>query len=305
MIQLDSNGYTARIDPSRGGSCVQLSRFGADVLRTPSTVGDYETEPFFYGTPLLFFPNRISNGQFEFEGRTYKIPINEPDTGCFLHGMLHETPFEVIRSQTDGVMLLYRATPQAPYLTFPHAFTLILEWSLSAEGLLQTVTFTNDSDENMPVALAFHTTFRLPFSDAGKADAVSMKLDTSLEFSRNMKNYLPDGGCTSEYPDKQSMEEGTFYPAPRRMSRLFKMGQKKELILTDPCAGVQVKYAALQGYDYWMFYNGIAPDFLCVEPQSWLSNCPNAPFAREETGFDFLVPGEKRVYKTLLNIERV
>ena len=190
MIQLDSNGYTARIDSSRGGSCVQLSRFGADVLRTPSTVEDYETEPFFYGTPLLFFPNRISNGQFEFEGRTYKLPINEPDTGCFLHGMLHETPFEVIRSQAEGVTLLYRATPQAPYLTFPHAFTLILEWSLSAEGLLQTVTISNDSDENMPVALAFHTTFRLPFSDEGRADAVSMKLDTSLEFSRNMKNYL-------------------------------------------------------------------------------------------------------------------
>lgn len=305
MIQLNSNGYTAHIDPSRGGSCVQLSRFGADVLRTPSTVKDYETEPFFYGTPLLFFPNRISNGQFDFEGRIYKLPINEPNTGCFLHGTLHETPFEVVNSQIDSVLLRYCATPQFPYLTFPHAFTLTLEWSLTSDGLLQTVTFTNNSDDNMPVALAFHTTFRLPFSDAGQANAVSMQMDTSLEFSRNMKNYLPDGGCASDYPDKQSMAEGTFFPAPHRMSRLFRMGEKKELVLTDPYAGVRVKYTALQGYDYWMFYNGIAPGFLCVEPQSWLSNCPNAPFAREETGFDFLAPGEKRVYKTLLNIERV
>lgn len=305
MIQLDSNGYTARIDPSRGGSCVQLSRFGADVLRTPASAEDYETEPFFYGTPLLFFPNRISEGQFEFEGRTYKLPINEPATGCFLHGTLHATPFEVVHIQENSVTLRYQATPQAPYLTFPHAFTLVLEWSLSANGLLQTVTFVNDSDANMPVALAFHTTFRLPFSSNGQANKVSMKLDTSLEFSRNMENYLPDGECKSEYPDKEAMEEGTFYPAPCRMSRLFKMGQEKDLILTDPCAGVRAKYTALQGYDYWMFYNGVAPDFLCVEPQSWLSNCPNAPFPQNETGFDFLASGEERTYKTVLSIEKI
>lgn len=305
MIELHSHGYTAQIDPQRGGNCVQLSRFGAEILRTPESIDDYKTGPFFYGTPLLFFPNRISDGKFEFEGRTYVLPVNEPATGCFLHGTLHETPFEVLAKSSDCVVLQYRATDEKPYLTFPHAFTVRLTWQLSEEGLRQKVTFTNDSDTNMPVALAFHTTFCLPFSQKSKAEVVSMQLDTSIEYSRNMKNYLPDGGYYTDYPEKQTMENGTFHPAPHRMSRFFKMGDSKELVLTDPMTGVRARYRALEGYDYWMVYNGISENFLSIEPQSWLSNCPNAPFPREETGFAYLKPLQSGIYETLLCIEKI
>lgn len=157
----------------------------------------------------------------------------------------------------------------------------------------------------MPVALAFHTTFHLPFCAESNTDAITMQLDTSIEYSRNMKNYLPDGGWAADYPQKQELSEGVFHPGPCRMSRFFKMGDRKELALTDPIAGVKMRYAALQGYDYWMVYNGIAADFLSVEPQSWLSNCPNAPFAREETGFAYLQPRESRTYETCMRIEKL
>lgn len=304
MIELQAFGYTAQIDPMRGGSCIKLSRFGADILRTPKSDADYETGPFFYGTPMLFFPNRISGGQFEFEDRVYTLPINEPNTGCFLHGTLHETPFKLISQTTDSVALEYQATSQNPYLTFPHAFTITLTWKLNDEGLNQEVIFTNNSDMNMPVALAFHTTFALPFSKLSHTDAILMQLDTSIEYSRNMKNYLPDGRWATDYENKQEFDEGTFHPGPCRMSRFFKMGNRKELVLTDPIAGVKAKYQALHGYNYWMVYNGISADFLSVEPQSWLSNCPNAPFPREQTGFSYLMPGENRSYETRLCIER-
>ena len=304
MIELLSHGYTAIINPLRGGSCIHLSRFGASILRTPKSEADYETGPYFYGTPLLFFPNRISGGQFEFEGRTYTLPITEPDTGCFLHGTLHETPFEIVSQQADRVMLQYQATADAPYLSFPHAFTLRLLWKLDEHGLSQQVTFTNDSERNMPIALAFHTTFSLPFVQQSHADNITMQLDTSAEYSRNLKNYLPDGGFFADYPQKQELDEGTFHPGPCRMSRFFKMGERKELVLTDPVAGIKAAYQALQGYDYWMVYNGIAADFLSVEPQTWLSNCPNAPFPREQTGFAYLEPRQSRTYQTRLSIER-
>lgn len=305
MIELQAGGYVALINPTRGGSCVHLSRFGASVLRTPESDIDYEMGPFFYGTPLLFFPNRISDGKFEFEGRTYTLPINEPDTGCFLHGTLHETQFEVVQQQNDSVELRYQATDEKPYLSFSHAFTLTLKWELDEAGLHQQVSFTNDSNLNMPIALAFHTTFQLPFCAESDANAITMQLDTSIEYSRNMKNYLPDGGWAADYPMKQELSEGVFHPGPCRMSRFFKMGDRKELVLTDPIAGVKMHYTALQGYDYWMVYNGLTADFLSVEPQSWLSNCPNAPFAREETGFSYLQPGESRTYETCMRIEKL
>ena len=48
-----------------------------------------------------------------------------------------------------------------------------------------------------------------------------------------------------------------------------------------------------------------SPGFICAEPQSWLTNCPNGPFPREETGFDFIVPGGSKVCETLMSIERI
>ncbi len=302
MLELHAEGYTALIDPEHGGNCVRLSRYGAEILRTPKSAADRDESPFFYGTPLLFFPNRISEGCFVFEGREYRLPVNEPSTGCFLHGTMHRTAFEVIRQNEQSASLRYLATDREPYLTFPHAFEVDQEWSFSPAGLRQTVTVTNRSRLDMPVALGSHTTFRLPFTADSRPDEITMRLDTGAEYSRNMQTYLPDGKVFTDYPDRDALRQGTFVPAPCRMSRLFRMGSSKTLTLTDPRGHVQMTYEALKGYHYWMVYNGLSPDFLCVEPQSWLSNCPNAPFPREETGFDCLMPGESRVYETLLSI---
>lgn len=304
MIELKAHGYTAWILPERGGSCVRLSRWGAEILRTPDSMADYEINPYMLGTPLLFFPNRISGGCFVFEGREYSLPVNEPATGCFLHGTLHATPFEVVERGENHATLRYVATPEKPYLTFPHAFTLTLEWLLEADGLHQTVSFRNDSALNMPVALAFHTTFRLPFTEEGQPEAVRMALDTSLEYSRNMANYLPDGGCTADYPDKEALAKGEYAPSAHAISRFFRMGDIKCMCLTDAAAGIRATYQAFAPYDYWMVFNGGAKNLICVEPQSWLSNCPNAPFPREEQGFDFIRPGEIRTYRTRMSIQR-
>lgn len=305
MIELNAHGYTAWIDPARGGSCTRLSRYGAQALRTPAGEESYRENAFLWGTPLLFFPNRISQGRFFFENRAYAFPVNEPATGCFLHGTLHQTPFEEISRSESAVALRYAATPQAPYLSFPHAFTLELLWHLAEDGLHQRAVFTNDSPRNMPVALAFHTTFCCPFVSDSRPENIRLTLDTSLEYSRDMRTYLPDGGCSAEYAGKEEMKEGTLIPCEHTISRLFRMGERREMLLTDARAGLRVRYRAGSTYGYWMVYNGGNPNYLCVEPQSWLSNCPNAPFPREQTGFDFLAPGHSRAYETCLSLERI
>lgn len=305
MIELNACGYTAAILPERGGSCVDLVRYGAHVLRTPQGEASYASNPYLFGTPLLFFPNRISGGRFQFEGREYVLPVNEPSTGCFIHGTLHETAFEVIKRREDYVSLRYRATQGSPYLTFPHAFTLMLEWTLSQAGLYQKVTFTNDSRQNMPVALAFHTTFRTPFTADSAPENMRLTLDTAEEYGRNMQTYLPDGHVWVDFPGKQEMARGELAPCRHTISRLFRMGDKQEMHLTDVKKGLDLTYRAGDTYGYWMVFNGGSREYLCVEPQSWLSNCPNAPFAREEHGFDFIEPGKTRTYESWLCVEKV
>ena len=304
MLELHAGGYTAWIAPERGGACLRLSRWGAEALCTPKTEEELAQTPFFFGTPLLFPPNRISGAEFTFQGRRYSFPVNEPATGCFLHGELYKTPFQVLSQGEGGVRLGYRATVEQPYLSFPHAFSLTLDWSLSPDGLRQETSFTNLSDADMPVALGFHTAFRAPFAPEGRAEDIFLTLDTQREYGRNMRNYLPDGSVFTEYPDRQALAQGAYQPCDQAVSRLFQMGARHEMRLTDRKRGLAVRYRAGESFRYWMVYHGGPGKALCVEPQSWLSNCPNAPFPREKTGFDSIAPGETRRYETWLSIER-
>ena len=304
MVSLTAHGYTVLIDPEHGGNCVRLSRFASEALRGPAAPEDMDRAPFFYGTPPLLYPNRISGGRFTFEGREYVLPVREKETGCFIHGDLHRTAFHVIRAEKDRAHLRRRFTSEDRYMTLPHAFTVDMGYHLTLEGLRQTVTVTNDSGLDMPFGLGFHTAFRLPFTPEGEAGKVTMRLDTAAEYPRDQKTYLPDGTVLTDYPDREALARGTFVPAARPVSRLFKMGDDKTMTLTDPGTGVRVTYTAERGYRYWMVFSP-SPGFICAEPQSWLTNCPNGPFPREETGFDFIVPGGSRVCETLMSIERI
>ena len=68
IIELKSNNYRAKINLSRGANCISLknTEYNGDILREP----DYDNldNPYLYGMPILFPPNRISGGKFEFEG---------------------------------------------------------------------------------------------------------------------------------------------------------------------------------------------------------------------------------------------
>ena len=302
-MDLQAYGYRARILPDRGGSCIDFSRGGIHALRTPEKDSCYQQEPFLYGTPLLFFPNRISGGRFRFEDREYVLPINETQTNCFLHGTLHETAFRIEEQQADYVRLSYQATADQPYLTFPHAFKLTLEWQIREDGLHQRASFLNESIENMPVALAFHTTFRIPFAEAADPDAVRLRLDVEHEYGRNAQTYLPDGRDWEDFPGKEELLGGRYVPGRHTISRLFRMGGLREMRLLATDLKAEIRYCAGDTYRYWMVYNGGRKDLICVEPQSWISNCPNAPYDRMKHGFDFIAPGDERVYETAMSIE--
>ena len=80
--------------------------------------------------------------------------------------------------------------------------------------------------------------------------------------------------------------------APRRME------------LTDLATNARVVYLPDAHYRYWMVYNGGSKDFLCVEPQTWISNCPNAPFPPSETGFAFIPPRRTETFVTRMRLDR-
>ena len=104
IVKIKSQQYVAKINVSRGANCISLrnAKYDAWILREPNYSAPLDN-PYLYGMPILYPVNRISNGAFEFEGRKYRFPINEPNTGCHLHGIIHEACF-TIEKQTENFL---------------------------------------------------------------------------------------------------------------------------------------------------------------------------------------------------------
>ena len=118
--------WYAEIDLLHGANCISLrnKKYNAEILREPPISVELDN-PYLYGMPILFPVNRIEGGRFTFEGRDYIFPINEPRTGCHLHGELHKTRFELIENTESSALCRYRAA-RGEYLGFPHDFEITL-----------------------------------------------------------------------------------------------------------------------------------------------------------------------------------
>lgn len=248
--------------------------------------------------PMLFPPNRISGAEFEFEGRTYKFPVNESKTGCFVHGIMHETAFDILEACDTSIKLCYEATKENPYLMFPHEFSVVVEYAIKDEKLMQTISIQNKSNENMPVGLGFHTTFNTTDENGYKVHA-----DVLKEFTRDEK-YLPTGEFNNNSAIINELKSSFGFDTSREVSALFELGED-HLITIQTDSNTRINYLLDEKYKYLMVFNmGSGGKYVCIEPQTWISNCPN--FAdREKYGFSYIKPNETVLYNSSIFIDFV
>lgn len=298
-IKRISNGvYTAEVNLSRGANCISLKhkKSSALILREPPK--NYELDnPYLYGMPILFPVNRIEGAEFEFEGRRYVFPLNEPRTNCHLHGMLHEAQFELTRLTDTSIEASYVAG-HGEYIGFPHKFEIRIKYEISDAGFEKTVTVINDSDENMPCLLGFHTTFNArPFGNDVKTQVA---VDIEREYERNMQNYLPTGVCPEPDEVTKALKKGEFDPLSKPISRHYLAGGNMQMRIASE--KFTMLYENSANMPFRLIYNGNADEFICLEPQTSLANSPSSPFTREDAGFTYIAPHSKKVFTSKIKI---
>ena len=299
IIGIHFGDYRAKIDCSRGANCISLQndRFRANILREPKS---YQRDnPYLYGMPILFPVNRISDGCFAFEGRTYQFPINEPDTGCHLHGFLHEMPFVVAEHGDNFVRCVF----EEPYMDFPHRFRIDMRYVLSNSGLEHRTRITNLSETNMPVLVGFHTTFNICFLKHAKKENIRVFAEISQQIQRNMETYLPTGSILPPDSVTESLRNGTFAFSNKGISRHYRVEGMGRMELLDRESGIKLIYENDSSFPWRLFYSENGEEYICLEPMSCMVNCPNAPFAREKTGFAYIEPYKTKEYVSKIYLQ--
>ncbi|MFI6813699.1 aldose 1-epimerase family protein [Nonomuraea sp. NPDC050328] len=147
-------GYTA--EWSVRGAAVRALRHGdRDLITSWPAEGPV---PFYAGTILAPWPNRVGQASYRFGGREHHLEVTEPDRGHALHGLVATAdwrPVEqvAVEEEQAWVRLAHAVTPVAGY-----PFTLDLEVThrLDAGGLTTTLTAANRGADPAPYGCGPH-----------------------------------------------------------------------------------------------------------------------------------------------------
>jgi aldose 1-epimerase len=196
--------YTATVTEV-GATLRELRHSGRELV---AGFGAEEIRPVFRGAVLAPWPNRITNGSYEFGGRSHQLALTEPDRHNALHGLVAWSSWSLVEGDDSRVVLGHRLFPQAGY---PFLLELTASYEVGADGLRCTIAAVNAGDTDAPYGCAPH-----PYLVAGpgRVDDWSLELPASQYLQVTPDRLLPRGltdVAETEYDFRTPRQIGTTF----------------------------------------------------------------------------------------------
>ncbi|MFX1449427.1 MAG: aldose 1-epimerase [Promethearchaeota archaeon] len=253
-----------------------------DFIYVPGNLETILTQKIrYYGNPILFpFPNRIPNGNFIFEEKSYHFEPNFQD-GTAIHGLVFNKPWQVMdKSQPNNDAAILKTSLNSkshpPILTqFPFPFEIKLEFRLENNNLHLSTLVSNIGESFMPMGYGIH-----PYFTAGlhsnERDKCILKIP-ALEYWE-LENCLPTGH-TKQVADNYNLVEG------KKLKNIYFDDIFTHLIsaidgwthfeLINPSQNYKLKVSADQNFHHIVIFAPKDNNFVCIEPYTCITNAIN------------------------------
>lgn len=271
----------------RGGSLRVLRHDERDLVASWPEEGPV---PYYSGTVLAPWPNRVAGARYVFDDECFELPVNEPQRGHALHGLVAEVDWEVVESlsvadERGFARLAHTVEPSPGY---PFTLALELLYVLTAEGLTATLTAQNTGDRAAPYGYGPH-----PWLMAGDAEPTGWELELPAARVLTVDHLL--------VPESLEDVEGTRFDfrTPRVIGEAAIDHAFTGLVagadglarvrLHGPAGGVEIRWdASVMPWAQVCTGTGLGHRGLAVEPMT----CPPDAF---NSGTDLVVlqPGDK------------
>jgi len=269
------NQESVSVIPGFGGSVNKIvlgkkSR-NYSILDGAKTYSELIKNRFFKGAKLLPFPNRINNGQYIFEGKSYQLPVK---TGRHaIHGFIYDKTLgvtkEMINDNQASLELEY--VYDATITGYPFKFQALLTYCLMRDhGFQYKTKIINLNPYPMPVGDGWHPYFRT----GGKVDRMYIKIpaESKLEADAGM---IPTGKFIHEnYAD-------SFQIGNQELSAGFVLKQANGNAVTelyDPEADVKIciwQETGKQRYNYLQTFIPPSRKSIAIEPMTCAADAFN------------------------------
>jgi aldose 1-epimerase len=240
------------------------------------------------GQVLLPWPNRIEDGTYEFDGRRHTLPLDEPERGNAIHGLVRWSAWTMRELEPGRAVVEHVLHPRPGY---PFSLAVSIEYALSDAGLSVATTATNVGSEPCPYGCGAH-----PYLTLGTPAVDTVVLTASA------RAVLPSD--ERGLPMRRLAVEGTEYDFTRpraigatRLDHCFTElerdgGLARVVLRASDEAGGGLTLWMDESYGYLMLFTGDPlPDVdrrsLAVEPMT----CPPNAF-RSGEGLIRLEPGQ-------------
>jgi aldose 1-epimerase len=233
-------------------------------------------------TKLVPFPNRIENARYEFNGKTYQLPINHGKHA--IHGLIYDKTLEVVRMQQNRnkASIKLRYNYDGSLSGYPFKYTAIMAYSLSKNGSFACETIiANTGSSPIPVGDGWHPYFKTK----GKVDRLKLKIPS--KYRVEVTELIPTGKLIpEEYPDFITIGN-------RKYDTGFAIDPKEGKAATeiyDPELDVKIVVWQETGkwkYNYLQVYIPENRSSIAIEPMSCAANAFN-----NKIGLIVLEPGQ-------------
>jgi len=105
------------------------------------------------GQVLMPWPNRLRDGRYSFDGHDLQVPLNEPELGNAIHGLVRWVAWSAVERGPDRVTVEHVLHPSPGY---PFTLRLRIAYLVSNAGLTVSTTVTNVGSGACPFGAGAH-----------------------------------------------------------------------------------------------------------------------------------------------------
>lgn len=247
FLSIKAGRWEAGICPAFGMNAVSLKLDDREILRAPDSFEALKESPYLYGLPLLFPANRTKGGAFAFEGERYELPLNEPERGNHIHGLMFNAPFTVKERTASSVEAEY----ENRNTRYPFPFLMRIRDEVTEKGYFRNLCILNTGKTAFPYTLAFHSTFKAP-------DNMIVPIEKRFLCDQN---YIPTGEFVSLTAQERMYATG-ISPDEYAISGFYVSSGNRATL-------DKINFSVSGSFDEWVLFNaGGSNGFVSIEPQA-------------------------------------
>lgn len=255
----DSNKATyAKIHLNLGASLQELILLNHHLIKDLHPLTYSNT----YASALLFpFANRIADGSYVFDHKTYQLDINQKEENNALHGLVYNKTYEIIDQKTtpEKAEVLLRYEELAHSKGFPFTYMIDLMYVLTKDSLALNATVKNTDTKTFPLTIGWHPYF------------ISQDLSKSAVHFKSHQKCVFDERNITQKMDEIAIDE-PFLIENKSLDDCFAL-DSSEISFETPNYSFKLKSSEKDSF--LQLYTPPLPNTIAIEPTTGISNSFN------------------------------